>query len=282
VKPNLIIIGSQKCGTTSLHTYLNMHSEVAMSDIKELNFFSYPTTWQRGVNWYESQFDGVEKIRGEASPSYTMYPNFVDVPKRMQSVIPDAKLIYIVRDPIDRIVSHYLHQWYRNKVDGSFGDMFSDLTNKKIQHLINTSRYHLQLNQYLEYYDLSQILVLSLEDLKASPGETLGKVFRFLEIDDKVVPIECSKPLNVTQSKFRPTQVSRVLFSKHPFTRSLRKFLGKILSETTKSQLRTFVGKKQKKPDIDPAARERLVVLLRDDIARFRVLTGESFKAWSI
>jgi len=282
MKPNLIIIGSQKCGTTSLHAYLNHHPEIAMSDTKELNFFSYPTTWERGVKWYESQFQGIGNIRGEASPSYTMYPVFLDVPNRMHSVIPDAKLIYIVRDPIDRIISHYLHQWYRNRVDGAFQDLFSDLTNKKVQHFINTSRYHMQLSKYLDYFDMSRISVISLEDLYASPEQTLGNIFRFLEIDDKVFPNECTKALHVTQLKVRPTRASRFVFSKNPFTRPLHKILSRALSEPTKLRLRAIIGKKQKKPEINGSTRNQLIALLRDDVAQFRELTGKSFRTWNI
>ena len=102
-----------------------------MSKQKELDFFVDQLNWRKGIDWYESQFTGTAKIHGESSPSYAMYPNFLDVPERMHSVVPDAKLIYIVRDPIERIVSHYLHQWYDKRQGNSFFDVLNDLENKK-------------------------------------------------------------------------------------------------------------------------------------------------------
>ena len=115
MKPNLIIIGAQKCGSSSLHRYLDHHSDISMSKTKELVFFVESLNWKNGIKWYESQFEGTGKIQSESSPSYTMYPTFAGTPKLMHSLIPDAKLICIVRDPINRIVSHYLHQSYRKK-----------------------------------------------------------------------------------------------------------------------------------------------------------------------
>src|SRR4051812_14286994 len=112
--PNLIIIGAQKCGTTSLHKYLHCHPEVEMSKPKELDFFaekSTKSTWFKGSEWYKSCFPQSDaKIYGESSPSYTGYPIFKNVPARMHGLIPDAKLIYLVRDPIQRVVSAYIQQ----------------------------------------------------------------------------------------------------------------------------------------------------------------------------
>ncbi len=72
--PNLIVIGAQKCGTTSLHDYLGRHPEIRMSAEKELNFFQLERNWHRGVHWYEKQFPGGTAIRGETSPGYTYFP----------------------------------------------------------------------------------------------------------------------------------------------------------------------------------------------------------------
>jgi hypothetical protein len=85
VLPNLIVIGAQKCGTTSLHYYLSLHPEIAMSRTKELHFFS--RRWRRGLRWYERQFRDPAPIRGESSPSYAFYPVWRDVPERMAEVV---------------------------------------------------------------------------------------------------------------------------------------------------------------------------------------------------
>ena len=111
--PNLIVIGSTKSGTTSLHRHLEEHPEIMMSTPKELRFFLEDWnwqggSWQRGIEWYESKFDSSAPIRGESTPAYTTYPFVRDVPEKMARVIPSAKLLYIVRDPMERIVSDCL------------------------------------------------------------------------------------------------------------------------------------------------------------------------------
>src|SRR5205809_4164499 len=107
--PNLIVIGGLKCGTTSLHHYLNLHPAVAMSRPKELNFFVAELNWPLGPDWYATHFDAHAAVRGESSPHYTNRPRFEGVAERMRDLIADARLIYMVRDPIDRMLSHYLH-----------------------------------------------------------------------------------------------------------------------------------------------------------------------------
>src|ERR687895_1673032 len=107
--PNLIIIGGLKCGTTSIHHYLGLHPEIQMSKPKELNFFVHELNWDLGLPWYRGRFDSRFPVRGESSPHYTNQPRYTGVPERIHDTVPDAKLIYMVRDPISRILSHWRH-----------------------------------------------------------------------------------------------------------------------------------------------------------------------------
>ena len=87
--PNLIVIGGLKCGTTSLHHYLNLHPQVAMSRPKELNFFVAELNWELGADWYASHFDRTAQVRGETSPHYTNLPRFAGVADRMFGALAD-------------------------------------------------------------------------------------------------------------------------------------------------------------------------------------------------
>ena len=120
--PTFLIIGTMKGGTTSLHRYLRQHPEVFMPERKELNFFldeyagppidpPEERNWSRGITWYERQFAGAERERavGEASANYSRYPTYPGVAERIAEVVPKVKIIYLVRNPIDRVFSHYLH-----------------------------------------------------------------------------------------------------------------------------------------------------------------------------
>src|SRR5215211_9390855 len=106
--PNFLVIGAMKAGTTSLYHYLRHHPQVFMPEIKELNFFNPLRNWRRGVEWYEEQFEGIPDsvvAIGEASTSYTKFPWIREVPARITSVLGEIRLIYVVRDPIERMQS---------------------------------------------------------------------------------------------------------------------------------------------------------------------------------
>src|SRR6476660_6254958 len=125
--PNLVVVGGLKCGTTSLHHYLNLHPEIAMSRPKELNFFVSELNWPLGRDWYAGHFDPSARIRGESSPHYTNRPSFNEVPGRMRELLgSDVRPVYVVRDPIDRMLSHYLHSVGGGYEDRSLADALSD------------------------------------------------------------------------------------------------------------------------------------------------------------
>src|SRR2546421_11902695 len=115
--PNLLIIGARKGGTTSLHKYLALHPQIFMSKQKELSFFDERIRWQLGLEWYKSNFDASYLINGEASPQYARYPRTLGVPEKIKSVLGSPKLIYAIRDPVDRILSDYTQmvEWRPDK-----------------------------------------------------------------------------------------------------------------------------------------------------------------------
>ena len=152
-----------------------------MSRQKELNFFSFDRHWQRGEDWYGRHFSSTASIRGESSPSYSKFPKVPHVPERMKTLIPSARFIYLVRDPIPRIVSHYMHLRDGDKENRSLNEALSQFEGNQY---IDCSRYHMQLEQYLAHFAQSQILVVSTEQLKANRQKTLQDVFRFLNVDE--------------------------------------------------------------------------------------------------
>jgi len=147
--PNLIIIGGLKCGTTSIHHYLGLHPEIQMSKPKELNFFAEELNWDLGLDWYASRFDNRFKVRGESSPHYTNLPRFSGVPERIHQHCPDARLLYMVRDPIKRILSHWVHATgagYETR------EMVATLSQPDSSY-IQRSMYWMQLQPYLELFE---------------------------------------------------------------------------------------------------------------------------------
>ena len=158
--PNLIIIGAQKSGTTSLHDYLGRHPEIGMSRLKELKFFISEGNWRKGKAWYESQFRSDRPIRGEASPQYTYFPEYAGVPERMHSTVPEAKLIYLLRHPLDRIIAQYVHYVDAGTEERTLPEALRELEGNPY---VQRSLYGMQLEQYLPYsycVDLSKALPL--------------------------------------------------------------------------------------------------------------------------
>lgn len=264
--PNLVMIGAMKCGTTSLHQYLNLHPQIRMSGLKELDFFVKEKNWPRGIRWYRSHFGEPADILGESSPNYTKYPMFSGVAERMSQVLPTAKLIYLVRDPVQRTLSHYLHQ-YTNRAEQQ--ELEAALADLSSSHYVASSRYAMQLEQFLPYYSLDQILILSLEDLASHRRHTLQRVFRFLEVETPFDHPGFSQIFHQSNNKQRLTNLGVMLF-RLPAGGRLLQVIPQLMAEEIAL------------PELLPSVRERLIELLQPDVDRLRSLTGESFSAWSL
>lgn len=196
--PNLIVIGAMKSGTTSLHYYLNLHPQIVMSKQKEPDFFIEQKNWRNGQAWYESHFTGEAEIHGESSANYTNFPRFSGVPERMYSLVPGVKLIYVIRDPVERIVSHYVHSY----ANGNENRPFAEAVLTPGEYL-NRSKYYMQLEQFLKFYPSSAVLIVAQEDLYGDRVNALKKIFGFLGVDDAFSSPEFSRVLYRSADKRR-------------------------------------------------------------------------------
>ncbi len=276
--PNLVIIGAQKCGTTSLHYYLGHHPEIRMTLIKELDFFPDQRNWHKGVDWYKSHFRGDFKVLGESSPNYTYYPKWQNVPERMHSVIPDAKLIYLVRDPIERIISHYIHRCAAGLEHRTIEECLEQIDSNNIY--VCRSMYHMQLSRFLSHYDQKQILVLNQQDLLESRLETLTKVFDFLGVDNTVHNDKFMNLRHKSSKKRQKTNFGTYL-SQLPIIRSLD-LLRPGLKWRIESWLYRPFSEPIRRPQLNEDTVEKLTAYLTDDINQFRALIGTNTKNWSI
>lgn len=196
--PNLIIIGAMKCATSALHHYLSLHPSIVMSVPKELDFFVEGKNWNKGLDWYESHFDTTSKqakVYGEASPSYTGFPAIPGVAERMHSVVPDTKLIYLVRHPIERIISHYMHRCAHGEERRSISEALTlsarGAADRSIY--ILRSKYYMQVAQFLNFFPRSSLFIASQEDLLGRRRDTLAAIFRFLGVDETIDVEEFSR-----------------------------------------------------------------------------------------
>jgi hypothetical protein len=194
--PTLICIGAMKCGTSALHRYLDFHPEVAMSNPKELCFFFDPPrrgaepsatnrvdgwtpgNWHRGVSWYAAHFRAEARARGESSPGYTS-PSNPYVAERMAGMIPSARLIYLVRDPVRRALSQYMHHRREATEHRAPENALLDPNS----HYISRSRYFERLEPFLRHFAKEQIAIVAQEELVLDLRSALSCLFAFVEVD---------------------------------------------------------------------------------------------------
>lgn len=206
--PTFLILGAAKCGTTSLFEYLGQHPDVFVPDKKEPHFFALQGTTpaftgpgderfnRRAVTTraeYEALFDGAtEPARGEASPSSLYFPNAAE---RIHALLPDARLIVILRDPIQRALSAYLHHLKEDREPAP--DFPTAIEQEEAREeagwhyfwrYVDKGFYHRQLSRYTERFSREQLCVCLLRDLKSDPVATVQRVYRFIGVDDAFVP----------------------------------------------------------------------------------------------
>lgn len=275
--PDFVIIGAMKAATTSLHYYLNLHPQISMSKEKELNFFVKERNWGKGLDWYKSNFNGEKPFRGEASPNYTNFPLFKGVPERMHSVVPDIKLIYLVRDPIERILSQYVHKVADG---GESRSLEQALSRFKANRYICRSQYFMQLEHYLKVFPDEKILVVSSEDLINNNRAVIKCVFEFLNVDsffyhDKFVNI-----LHKSSRKRRKSQTAQFLRRK-----SVIKNIDK-LPYSFRSYIDWLVfwpfSRNVNRPVLSETLKQRIIDYLRDDIEQLRRFTGHKYSEWCL
>jgi len=277
--PNLVIIGAAKSATTSLHRYLDFHPDIHMARGKELDFFIEEKNWVKGRQWYEAQFDSKAKIRGESSPNYTVRPCWKGVVERMHSLIPEAKLIYLVRDPVDRAVSHYMQARLGGYEDRDIEEAFAHTEDN---HYVRTSKYCYQLEQYLPLYPMERILVVSSTDLRTKRPETLRAIYSFLGVDVDFQHPDLRVEHHKASDKVIPNWLGKKLLADVFPLKQIRLHILPALPKSIKRLYHPLVGTKAQRPDLGEDARKRVAESLKQDVECFRKLTGQDFADWCL
>ena len=277
------MIGAGKSGTTSLHYYLDQHPDVFMSFPKEPNFFQRDT-WREKLDWYETLFPKPAPVRGEASTSYSAYPARTDVPRRVHETIPDARMIYVVRDPIDRIVAHYAqHQTNRKEsrpIDEAVRTALRD-GDDPVNPYVCMSRYATQVEQYLPYFPIERILVIDNAEMKSDRKGVLREAFGFLGVDADYESPRFDEVLNTkrdqvrfsaTGARLRDSRLARFVHARVP-----RKLRGPVTKPLTR-----MLSEPVDRPELSPGVRAELEEALAPEAERLRELTGKPFASWSV
>ena len=183
--PNFVVVGAFKGATTALAARLAEHPEIYMSPTKETHFFVDDTLYSQGIERYMKFFEGHENQPsiGEADPSYTRSRRYPSAAARMHDALPNAKLIYIVRDPIRRIESH----WIEGKRSGYQMLSFDETVNSPNRDIVSTSLYWNELSILRNLYPDNRIHILFTEDFKSQPNVELQRCYDFLCVDPNFI-----------------------------------------------------------------------------------------------
>jgi len=178
--PNFIIIGAMKCATSTMHNQLAAQPGIFMTELKEPNFFSNDEEYAKGMDWYLSLFADAPEgaLCGESSTHYTKLPTYPHTIARMQQAFPDLKLIYVMRHPIDRLISQYVHEWSQRVIS-------TDINRAVDEHseLIDYSLYTKQLLPYFETYGADRVLPVFFDRWCSDPQSELDRVCQFIGYD---------------------------------------------------------------------------------------------------
>ena len=269
--PNLIIVGIAKCGTSSIHDYLNLHPDISMSKIKEPGFFNNSKITR--ISEYKKLWPNKNKIMGESSASYTEAKDFEKIPLRLKKHLGDIKIIFATRDPIERMLSHYVN-FVRKKCESR--NLSSALFDKSgYNPYVELSKYYNKIVPYWEIFGSENIHVIDLEDLKINPMQEMNRIYKFLKLE-KFYSRSFLIPLNKSNKKK----------SDNAFTYSLKKIKNYIIPfdhptpdiiyNLYKRVLKTNV----KKPKLTKQERLDLKSIICDDILKFIDLTSKNY-SWS-
>jgi Sulfotransferase domain len=274
VLPNFFVIGAMKSGTTSIHSLLRQHPDIFMSDPKEPDFFSKDEKYFQLWDWYESLFEAAQgKIAiGEASADYTKRGQRPHTAARIAKHIPNAKLIYIVRHPLERIESHWMHGVHEKWCSPNFRKAILE------PELIEISRYWWQINAYREYFSDDRILVIFFEDFRDNPQETLTKCFQFLGIEPSVQIANPSRPKNVSQKRISEKKMLTWL-KRVPIFETAQK----IAPTQIKNSIKPFLIRKiTEKPQWHPSDREKVIEQIIDDTHTFLKFYDKPVDYWKL
>jgi hypothetical protein len=284
--PNLFTIGAAKSGTTSLHYYLSLHPDIHMTREKEPNYFaslvaelgSQVTRVSR--DQYHAMLETDKPVRGESSVIYSFWPYPSGIPERIHEVAPDARFIYVVRDPVDRVISHYNHRVVRKTEFRSLAEVIAE-PNEPNERYLTASSYATQLEQYLRLFPQDRFLVVDHTDLLRDRRAVLAEAFAFLGVDPDFHDPRFDALVNQAEDhrRFSP------LGDRVRGSRVYQSATGWIRPDMRLKLLKPFrhaLSDPVQRSRPTDEEREILASRLAGEAQRLRALTGRSFATWSV
>jgi hypothetical protein len=271
--PNFLIIGSQKAGTTSLYQILKEHPQIFMPDTKEINFFFKDAEYARGPDAYAAHFaDATNQLAlGEASPGYICHP---EAPARIHALLPDAKLILTVRNPIKRAISQYWDNRRHLNEPLTFAQALDAYLDDDYQPdktgYFSRGAYMRYIRRYLEYFPRKNILVLPFEEMISNPEDFYRRIFAFLGVDEDFVSEDFDEAFNPTEVWKNPFY--QILIRRPRYQKKIPAKLRRLFYWGSKMRFSA--------PSIDEASYQKLVAFYRPWNDELREFLGTDLAEW--
>lgn len=233
--PDFIIIGAMKSATSTLYDQLSGQNGIFMCTPKEPNFFSDADQYSNGMLWYSNLFAAAneDSLLGEASTHYTKLPTHPKTVKRLKEQLPDARFIYVMRHPVNRLVSHYIHEWSTGVYNCGI-----EIAIDKYPELIAYGRYAMQLEPYFEAFGRDAVLPVFFDHLLSEPQAELERICRFIGYQGQPLWLHDLKPDNVSSERIRKFPGYKFLVESGPATWFRRHFIPQALRNAVKMKLR--------------------------------------------
>lgn len=289
--PAFFCVGAQKSGTTALHHYLSRHPGIFLPGVKETHFFDDGHgEWNLGLHHYLEKYFGPASskvLAGEIDPEYLFFP---EVPERLAHHFPDARLIFVFREPVSRAYSHYWMTVRRGREPLGFsaalaaepGRMLGDHLSQSDFSYASRGYYAAQVSRYLDYFPLDRMLFLLSDDLKRLPEGTLSRVYDFLGLPP--IPYQ---PISDEESHqaFIPISMS---FQGLLDEGARLKMLGKaLLPSAVRRPLMAMMYQIQERnrkafdvPPMEPQLKARLMDGYVADLLQLQKITGRHLDTW--
>ena len=287
--PDVYIIGAQKSGTTTLYDWIAQHPQVFGDPLaKDFPFFSHDILYKKGPKELAKFSKGASPnqliLGGDAN---TMFSK--DAGKRLYKVIPNAKLIAILRNPVERAFSAYCHAVERLLENRTFeqaikeelsGYCYSPLDSMRKDYLRH-GLYAQQLKSIMKYYPKDQLFVITFEEWKENPKKIMREIFSFIGVDESFIPVMHIK--NVTKGRYRFSFVAKIIHWQAP-----ENALGNLLKLMIPFRIRTYIRQKLSeinrtdapKPDFPTSIRRLLKEYYKDEIRELEEILGRKLTEW--